>query len=289
MGENSGSRVPAIVLEHREELLEEWIDQQLKSPTWRPDLMSESELREESAQFLDVFCAALQSGNLTDIEAQEWAPTREMLAALSRTRLEKGFSPSETATFVFSLKQPVFALTQRTVGPDADKLAAEAWAETVLLDKLGLFTVEVYQSAREGVIRRQQDEMLELSTPVVKLWEGILAVPLIGTLDSSRAQTVMESLLHEIAAAKAHVAIIDITGVPMVDTLVAQHLIKTVTAARLMGAECFISGVRPEIAQTVVSLGVTLADITSKSSLADALEEAFARTGCRVVERSAGN
>src|SRR5262249_31124277 len=155
----------------------------------------------------------------------------------SRSRGRQGFSPSETATFVFSMKKPLFELIRRECARDAEALARESWLATEMLDKLGLFTTEVYQKAREEVIQRQQQEMLELSTPVVKLWEGILALPLIGTLDSNRTQVVMESLLQKIVETGAGIAILDITGVPTVDTLVAQHLIKTVSAARLMGAE----------------------------------------------------
>ena len=199
----------------------------------------------------------------------------------------QGFSPSETATFVFSHKQPLFSRIRRELGKDADALAEETWRATELLDQLGLYTTEVYQKSREEVITRQQQEMLELSTPVVKLWDGILALPLIGTLDSERTQVVMESLLQKIVDTGAEVAIIDITGVPTVDTLVAQHLIKTVTAARLMGADCIISGIRPQIAQTIVHLGVNLADITTKASLADAFAVALGRMGLTVVRGQA--
>ena len=164
---------------------------------------------------------------------------------------------------------------------DPAELGAETWTATVLLDRLGLFTTEVYQRSREEVIARQQQELLELSTPVVKLWEGVVAVPLIGTLDSARTQVVMENLLTRIVETGAQVAIIDITGVPTVDTLVAQHLIKTVAAARLMGAECIISGIRPQIAQTIVHLGVELENVTTKATLADAIAVALRGHGVR--------
>jgi rsbT co-antagonist protein RsbR len=228
---------------------------------------------------------ASEGDNSTNVMAPEWSAAREFLGEVSRSRGLQGFSPSETATFVFSLKQPLFSRLRREVGKDADALAEETWRATELLDSLGLYTTEVYQKGREEVIARQQQEMLELSTPVVKLWEGILAVPLIGTLDSERTQVVMESLLQKIVDTGAEVAIIDITGVPTVDTLVAQHLIKTVTAARLMGADCIISGIRPQIAQTIVHLGVNLADIITKASLADAFAVAIARRGLTVVRR----
>ena len=210
-----------------------------------------------------------------------------MLANLSRSRGLQGFSPSETASFVFSLKKPLFARLRREFSKDAGALAEETWAATELLDKLGLYTTEVYQKSREEVIARQQQEMLELSTPVVKLWDGILALPMIGTLDSARTQVVMETLLQRIVETGSSIAIIDITGVPTVDTLTAQHLLKTVTAARLMGAECIISGIRPQIAQTIVHLGVDLGDVTTKATLADAFAIALERTG-RAVRRVAG-
>ena len=194
-----------------------------------------------------------------------------MLANLSRSRGSQGFTPSETATFVFSLKKPLFARLRRECADGRRGAGRATWAATELLDRLGLYTTEVYQKAREEVIDRQQQEMLELSTPVVKLWDGILALPLIGTLDSARTQVVMEALLQRIVETGSEIAIIDITGVPTVDTLVAQHLLKTVTAARLMGADCIISGIRPQIAQTIVHLGVDLGDVTTKATLADAL------------------
>ena len=208
-----------------------------------------------------------------------------MLASLSRSRGLQGFTPTETASFVFSLKKPLFSRLRKEFAQNGQALADESWVVTTLLDKLGLFTTEMYQKAREEIINRQQQEMLELSTPVVKLWEGILALPMIGTLDSSRTQIVMETLLQKIVETGSSIAIIDITGVPTVDTLTAQHLLKTVTATRLMGAECIISGIRPQIAQTIVHLGVELGGITTKATMADAFAIALERTG-RVVQRA---
>jgi rsbT co-antagonist protein RsbR len=170
---------------------------------------------------------------------------------------------------------------------DGAALAAEMWSTTLLLDELGLYTTEVNQKTREEVISRQEQELLELSTPVVRLWDGVLALPLIGTLDSARTQVVMESLLEKIVQTGAGIAIIDITGVPTVDTLVAQHLLKTVAAARLMGADCIISGIRPQIAQTIVHLGVVLSDVTTKATLADALAVALGRLGLAIGPASA--
>jgi rsbT co-antagonist protein RsbR len=209
----------------------------------------------------------------------------KFLARVSRTRAAQGFSSSETATFVFSLKQPLFIRLRNELGADAQGFADEVWATTDLLDKLGLFTTETYVRSREEIIQRQQREMMELSTPVVQLWENILALPLIGTLDSERTQVVMESLLHKIVETGASIAIIDITGVPTVDTLVAQHLLKTVAAARLMGADCIISGIRPQIAQTIVHLGVNLSEVTTKASLADAFLIALKRTQAKLPQQ----
>jgi rsbT co-antagonist protein RsbR len=208
---------------------------------------------------------------------------RDLLTEISSSRASQGFSPTETATFVLSLKHPLFARLRAEI-TDARTLAEEMWRATLLLDELGLFTTEIYQKTREEVINRQQRELLELSTPVVALWDNVLALPLIGTLDSGRTQVVMESLLERIVETGASIAIIDITGVPTVDTLVAQHLMKTVAAARLMGADCIISGVRPQIAQTIVHLGVELGDVSTKATLADAFRLALRRSGQTIAK-----
>ena len=276
------SRLPEIVIKHEDEILDQWLAEQKSSI--RSDLISMSNLTEESRAFLRATTRALQSGTF-DIEAPPWAGVREHLDSVSRSRARQGFSASETATFVFSLKRPLFAQIRSEANLDADTLADEMWTVTTLLDGLGLYTTEVFQKGREEVIVRQQQEMLELSTPVVQLWQGIVALPLIGTLDSARTQVMMEALLSRIVETGAATAVIDITGVPTVDTLVAQHLLKTVAAARLMGADCIISGIRPQIAQTIVHLGVDLGDVVTKATLADALALAFARSGLTVTQR----
>jgi rsbT co-antagonist protein RsbR len=279
------SRLPDILKNHHAAILTDWLQQQREALGHRAG--NQREERDSAERFLKALGEGALTGNVTDIDRPEWSAARDLLTELSRARTRQGFSPSETATFVFSLKQPLFDRLRQEVGKDADALAAEVWAATRLLDRLGLHTTEVHQKVREEVIGRQQQELLELSTPVVRLWDGVLALPLIGTLDSARTQVVMESLLQRIVETGAGIAIIDITGVPTVDTLVAQHLLKTVAAARLMGADCIISGIRPQIAQTIVHLGVALGDVTTKASLADALAVALSRLGLAVVRSPA--
>jgi rsbT co-antagonist protein RsbR len=278
-----GTHLREVFQKHEAEILADWIAVLLASPAARPDLVSEGDLREDARRFLQLARQAASRANLEDIMGAEWGAIRQLLEGMSRARAQRGSSSSETATFVFSLKQPLFSALRRLIGRDAEALADEIWVATVLVDKLGLYTTEVYQKGREEIIVRQQQEMLELSTPVVQLWEGILALPVIGTLDSARTQVVMESLLTRIVETGAALAIIDITGVPTVDTLVAQHLLRTVSAARLMGADCIISGIRPQIAQTIVHLGVELGDVTTKATLAAALAVALQRVGLLVT------
>jgi rsbT co-antagonist protein RsbR len=267
---------------HDKDLLNAWIDLQLRSAASRRDLINDAELREQSSQFLRLLREAVSKAGTEGLDGPAWAPVRDILASISQSRARQGFTPTETATFVFSLKEPLFARLTEASG-DARAVAAEVWKATTLLDALGLFTTEVYQKTREQLIAEQQREMLELSTPVVQLWDGVLGLPLIGTLDSARTQVVMENLLQRIVDTGARIAVIDITGVPTVDTLVAQHLLKTVAAARLMGADCIISGIRPQIAQTIVHLGLELNTVATKATLADAFALAMQRVGLTVV------
>lgn len=280
------SGLSAILSRNQEEILADWL-KEMSGAVSRGDLLKESELRDQCSQFLHLMKQALDKAG-TDIQSSAWEKVRAMLTEISAKRAQQGFTPSETAAFVFSVKRPLFTQLRKAFRNDVEALASETWATTELLDSLGLYTTEVYQKSREGIIKRQQEELMELSTPVVKLWDGILALPIIGTLDSARTQVVMESLLQAIVETNSRVAIIDITGVPTVDTVVAQHLLKTVTAARLMGADCIISGVRPQIAQTIVHLGINLLDVTTKATLAAAFKVALDRTG-RSVQREAVN
>ena len=275
------ARIAHVLQQDQDALLQEWMAAQSSAYSAR-GAISVGDLRAQCREFLSLLARGAGSGD-GNANAQAWNGVREFLGNLSRTRAQQGFSPSETATFVLSLKEPLFKRLRTAAGSDADALADDVWATTRMLDSLGLYTTELFLRSRESLIERQQQDMLELSTPVVSLWQGILALPMIGTLDSARTQVVMETLLQRIVESEASIAIVDITGVPTVDTLTAQHLLKTVTAARLMGAECIISGIRPAIAQTIVHLGVDLGGVTTKSSLADALRLAFQKTGRSVV------
>ncbi|WP_395740919.1 STAS domain-containing protein [Prosthecobacter sp.] len=280
----STTRLPELLKKSKPQILEEWLRQQLASSGARADLIKDGELRKQSESFLDQLQRSVQSGESADIKTAAWAPTLELLGDLTRQRERMGFSPSETATFIFSLKEPLLLQVRTNLKGEPEAVIDESMGISSLLDKLGLYTTEVYQASREEVIRRQQEELLELSTPVVKMWDGIVALPLIGTLDSARTSVVMESLLQRIVETGSEIAIIDITGVPTVDTLVAQHLLKTVAAARLMGADCIISGIRPQIAQTMVHLAIDLSAVTTKATMAEALKSALLRTGHRVVK-----
>ena len=279
---DNAARISQLIQEHEAEIGSQWIAQ-LEALTVRGTASSKQQLRDHCQQFLAAFATATRGGELENIDHRSWDEVRDLLAEISSTRAKSGSTPSETATFVFSLKQPVFSQLTTAFAGEPEILATASWSISTLLDKLGLYTIEVFQKAKDQIIVRQQQELLELSTPVVKLWNGILALPLIGTLDSARTQVVMENILQKIVDTGAIIAIIDITGVPTVDTLVAQHLMKTIAAARLMGADCIISGIRPQIAQTIVHLGVNLEDVITKATLADAFVVALERTGTTLV------
>lgn len=276
------TRLPEIIARRQEEVLNDWTRLQAEIFSNRRDRISETQLRIQSRDFIAALTNALSRSVSMDITTSYWSDMRDLLSEFSRQRAIQGFSPSETATFVFSFKQPLFTLL-RAEYSDVQALSDELWTATELIDGLGLYTTEIFQKTREEVILRQQQEMLELSTPVVQLWHGILALPLIGTLDSARTQVVMQNLLEAIVSKSADLAIIDITGVPTVDTLVAQHLLKTVAAARLMGADCIISGIRPQIAQTIIHLGVDLGGVLTKGTLADAFQLALKKKNLTVT------
>lgn len=277
------SHLAGVLVNQQSKLLVGWLDEIERLRAEMGGKAEQSDVRAQAAELLSLIGIAAGEGGKS-VSSAEWAPVRRYLDDLSASRARMGFSSSQTATFVFSLKRPVFDALRTSIGDDSQAMSDETWNATQIIDQLGLHTVAAFQKSREEVIARQQDDMLELSTPVVKLWDGILGLPMIGTLDSARTQVVMESLLQRIVETGAQIAILDITGVPTVDTLVAQHLLKTVTAIRLMGGDCIISGVRPQIAQTIVHLGVDLQGITTKATLADALALALKRTGQTVVK-----
>ncbi|MET1071911.1 MAG: STAS domain-containing protein [Umezawaea sp.] len=274
-------RLTELLRENADVLIGKWVESAAVSMRGR------STSAELERDFREIFTTLLPvaSGDGRDLSGNTYGEIRSLLEELSRTRARQNFSPAETASSVFALKEPVFQLVDEQNDQD---LFRQVLAFSSLLDALGLWTFEAYARAREGIIKEQSEQLLELTTPVVKLWEGVLAVPLVGTLDSARTQVVMEKLLEALVETGSEHAIIDITGVLAVDTQVAQHLLKTVVAARLMGAECTISGIRPQIAQTIVALGIEFGDIATKATLADALRHALRREGVDVVRRGDG-
>jgi rsbT co-antagonist protein RsbR len=272
-----------LIVEREEQVLTRWV-QEAGGATARTSEGARKAMRDEGQEALRAMRACLEGGADPErFDATEWRALRDVLEGLSRSRAAQGQSAGDTSFFVLALKRPLFGAIQEDLGDQASGQMAAVWAVTSLVDRMAQWTVTTYQQSREDIIRRQQSDLLELSTPVIKLFEGVLAVPMIGTLDSNRTQIVMETLLQRIVDTGSRLAIIDITGVPTVDTLVAQHLLKTVSAIRLMGADCIISGIRPQIAQTIVHLGIDLEGVASKATLADALQLAMDRLGYGVV------
>lgn len=267
--------IAKLLQKKRKQILEDWMSAQLSDASLREDLMSNEELREQSIELLDALLKSITEKNLSNVQSEEFEAVYEVLSGISISRARQGFSPKETGVYVFSLKDALLKSVASELKDDAPALVDAILKLNQLMDYLGIVTFETFIKGREEVILRQTDEITEISTPVIRVWEGILALPIIGTLDSSRTQVVMENLLQEIVDSESTIAILDISGVPAVDSLVAQHLIKTVAATRLMGAECIISGIRPEIAQTVVHLGIDLSNIVTKATLASALKYAF--------------
>jgi rsbT co-antagonist protein RsbR len=264
-----------VLQKNRKEILEAWIKNQLDNATLREDLISNDELQSESEELINALINNLNETNITDPGSKDFEPVLEILSTISISRARRGFTATEIGVFIRSLKVAIIELLKKELKGDPAQLAETAINIMDLMDSLGTFTFQTFIKGREEVILRQTDEISEISTPVIRVWDKILALPIIGTLDSARTQTVMENLLNEIVATESSIAILDISGVPAVDSLVAQHLIKTVSATRLMGAECIISGIRPEIAQTVVHLGIDLSNIITKATLASALRFAF--------------
>jgi rsbT co-antagonist protein RsbR len=282
------SNILGAIQENRASVLKDWLEN-LKAAVQRRDLINDRELEAQAGEMLSAIADVPAGSDLADLNQSTWQPLKSILASLSVSRAVQGFTPSETALFVLSLKPALFTMARKGRGREFEELLTDVTAINEFIDNLALHTTDSYIHGRDQVIARQQEEMLELSTPVVTLWDGIVALPLIGTLDSARTQVVMESLLQAIVQTNSRFAIIDITGVPTVDTLVAQHLLKTITAARLMGAECILSGIRPQIAQTIVHLGINLEDVITKSKLSDAFRLALERSGRKVVRIDKSN
>ncbi|RZM28477.1 MAG: STAS domain-containing protein [Pedobacter sp.] len=278
-----------LLQKKKKNILELWMKNQLADEGLREDLISNDELRSQSEELIDVLVGNLSGENFTNLDTDEWSPVIEILGGIAITRARQGFSPRETGNFVFSLKEAILEVLQQEINNDPQTLFNESLKVNRLMDNLSIVTFETFIKGREEVILRQTDEITEISTPVIRVWDGILALPIIGTLDSARTQVVMENLLQEIVETGSSIAILDISGVPAVDSLVAQHLIKTVSATRLMGAECIISGIRPEIAQTVVHLGIDLSNIITKATLASALAYSFKIMKLEVKRASALN
>ncbi len=281
MSPSETSSTAQLIADHEQVILEQWLAQLRKTSAVQSGRVREGELQTQCRGVLEALRTALAAAG-TKAGDPAFDPVRDLLGSISRARAMQGFSTAETGSFILLLKQPLADIVSKSGARTLDGL----WGTMALIDDLALHTMDVYQKSRDEVIIRQQREISELSTPVVKLWDGVLALPVIGTLDSQRTQVVMENLLQSIVDEEAEIAIIDITGVPTVDTLTAQYLIKTVAAARLMGADCIISGIRPQIAQTIVHLGVEL-NVTTKATLADAFSLALKRVGRAVVRLKA--
>ena len=268
-------------------ILEEWMKNQLSDESLREDLMTNEDLREQSEELLDGLLKALNETNIANAASPDFENVSEILSGISITRARQGFTPKETGLYVLSLKEALLQTLLNEIKDNSEALYDATIKVNKLIDGFSMITFDTFIKGREEVILRQTDEITEISTPVIRVWDGILALPIIGTLDSARTQVVMENLLQEIVNTGSGIAILDISGVPAVDSLVAQHLIKTVSATRLMGAECIISGIRPEIAQTVVHLGIDLSNIITKASLASALQYAFTLLHLEVRKTSA--
>lgn len=273
-----------VLQRKKKNVLETWMKLQLEDEGLREDLMTNEDLRVQSEELLNSFINNLKDENIDNSKSADFDSVVDILGSISISRAKQGFSPRETGTYIFSLKDALLNILQTEI-KDPQELYVQSHKIGKIIDNFGVTTFETFIKGREEVILRQTDEITEISTPVIRVWDGILALPIIGTLDSARTQVVMESLLQEIVESGSSIAILDISGVPAVDSLVAQHLIKTVAATRLMGAECIISGIRPEIAQTVVHLGIDLSDVVTKSSLASALRTAFNLLQLQVIKR----
>ncbi len=259
-----------ILKDKKNIILERWENKQKAEDNY----FNADEQQQDSEELLEAFLEALDEYNIDNSNAREFDKVYEVLMGISVSRAKRGFSPRETGNYLFTLKEALLETLAEGIA-DSGQLYTDSLKVSKIIDNMTILTFEGYIKGREDVIARQTDEITEISTPVIRVWDGVVALPIIGTLDSSRTQVIMENLLVQIVETGSTIAILDISGVPAMDTLVAQHLIKTVSATRLLGAECIISGIRPEIAQIVVHLGIDLSNIITKSTLANALQTAF--------------
>lgn len=267
----------------REEIVAEWV----RAPFFSAAGADREQAAVDVGDVLTGLTRAVRDGDARNPAAEGYAGTRSLLEALAVQQVHDSAMVRQTAAQMNELKEPLLRLWAEEDVPH-ERVAPGAVLLSGAVDTLGLILLDAALAASRDTIASQSEQLAELSTPVVKLWEGVLAIPLIGTLDSMRSQTATESLLQAIADQQARVAILDITGVPMVDTMVAQHLLKTALAARLMGAECVISGIRPQIATTMVQLGIDLGEVATRAKLSDAFAYALDKLGLEIVHPGPG-
>ena len=279
---------PELIAKNEEKILDLWLEYQLSSKKVRFDLFDKGEMKKRGKEFLSIFVEAISRGNVTDIYAEEYKPVIQFLEDFSRDTAIRGFTPSETVLFVFSLKYVLLTMLEEEYSDRHAILARETGAMSKLIDDLGIVTAEAFIASREDHIKEQVSIIAEMETPVLQVGRGILLVPIIGILDSRRSQAVMDKILQTILATRSKAAIIDITGVAAIDTAVSNHILKISRATRLMGCRCVISGVSPEVAQSIVDLGIDMGDLATEADLQDAIGYALDIRGYEITEKKKG-